>query len=121
MENQHRLIIGYRELAEADIALMNKIKAHGIAAQALHEEVIAHVSAQFKAAQPSYASEMPVDSEDGPFAEMPCLDTPAQIEAKSAEMSRLAQAEFRWLAMAKTSMQIGTMELTRAVAQPTTF
>lgn len=29
MENQHRKIIGYRELTQADIDLMNEIKAKG--------------------------------------------------------------------------------------------
>lgn len=29
MENQHRLITGYRELSEAEIALMNEVKAEG--------------------------------------------------------------------------------------------
>lgn len=30
MENQHRSISGYRELNEAEIALMNQIKAQGV-------------------------------------------------------------------------------------------
>lgn len=29
MENQHRKITGYRELTQAEIDLMNEIKAHG--------------------------------------------------------------------------------------------
>lgn len=29
MENQHRKITGYRELSQAEIDLMNEIKAHG--------------------------------------------------------------------------------------------
>lgn len=35
VENQHRLIAGYRELTPADIALMNEVKSHGIALGAL--------------------------------------------------------------------------------------
>jgi len=31
VENQHRKIAGYRDLTEAEIALMNDIKAHGAA------------------------------------------------------------------------------------------
>lgn len=31
MENQHRLITGYRDLSEDEIALMNEIKEHGVA------------------------------------------------------------------------------------------
>lgn len=30
MENQHRKISGYRELSQAEIDLMNKIKAKGV-------------------------------------------------------------------------------------------
>ena len=30
MENQHRIIKGYRELSEAEIELMNEIKSHGV-------------------------------------------------------------------------------------------
>lgn len=29
MENQHKKITGYRDLSEAEIALMNKLKEHG--------------------------------------------------------------------------------------------
>ena len=30
MDNQHKLIKGYRDLSQAEIDLMNKIKAHGV-------------------------------------------------------------------------------------------
>lgn len=39
MENQHRHIKGYRELSEAEIALMNEIKAQGEQLGALIEKV----------------------------------------------------------------------------------
>lgn len=29
MENQHRQITGYRDLTEAEVALMNRLKEHG--------------------------------------------------------------------------------------------
>jgi hypothetical protein len=45
MENQHRKITGYRELTEADIALMNKIKAQGEATRELIAEVNANTAA----------------------------------------------------------------------------
>lgn len=35
MDNQHRKIAGYRELTEAEIALMNEIKALGVQMEAL--------------------------------------------------------------------------------------
>lgn len=39
MENQHRKITGYRELSQAEIDLMNEIKAKGAELQALVEKV----------------------------------------------------------------------------------
>lgn len=39
MENQHRKIKGYRELSEAEIALMNKIKEAGAALEVLVSEL----------------------------------------------------------------------------------
>lgn len=41
MENQHRKITGYRELSQADIDLMNEIKAAGAELGALIDRVIA--------------------------------------------------------------------------------
>lgn len=35
VDNQHRAITGYRELTEAEIALMNEIKQHGKGLDAL--------------------------------------------------------------------------------------
>jgi len=39
VENQHRKIIGYRELSQAEIDLMNKIKSQGVALNSLLEEL----------------------------------------------------------------------------------
>lgn len=39
MENQHKLIKGYRDLSEEEIALMNKIKLAGEGLGALVEEL----------------------------------------------------------------------------------
>lgn len=118
MDNQHRSIKGYRDLTQAEIDLMNKIKAHGEAAEQLLGDVYRHVSAQHMAARPSYG-EAP---DDNPLVDGPCLDSDEQLEAKSAEMARLKHADpFRWHAMAKSSLQLGVMELVRAVAQPSSF
>lgn len=40
MDNQHRKIAGYRELTEAEIALMNEIKAQGAQLKELHAKVV---------------------------------------------------------------------------------
>lgn len=42
MDNQHRKISGYRELSQAEIDLINKIKLHGKVLGDLVEEVLAH-------------------------------------------------------------------------------
>ncbi|WP_367139644.1 hypothetical protein [Saccharothrix sp. HUAS TT1] len=39
VDNQHRKITGFRDLTEAEIALMNRIKALGEQAAALYHEV----------------------------------------------------------------------------------
>lgn len=39
MDNQHRKISGYRELTQADIDLMNEIKAEGPRLQALIDKI----------------------------------------------------------------------------------
>lgn len=39
MDNQHRKITGYRDLTQAEIDLMNEIKAQGAALQQLIEKV----------------------------------------------------------------------------------
>lgn len=109
MENQHQKITGYRDLTLAEVDLMNKIKAHGEASAALIEEVTAHVTAQHEAARPAGIRDV-------------CTDSEQELARKSAEMSRLYRtAPYQWLTMAKASMQLGTMELVRAVAQPTSF
>jgi len=98
MENQHRKISGYRDLNEAEIALMNKIKAMGPQLHELLEEVTDHIlSQQRRAVNPS-------------------------LDANSSEMRRLEDATpERWTHIAGTHLQQGLMALTRAVAQPTFF
>jgi hypothetical protein len=46
VENQHKKITGYRDLTEADIALMNDIKAHEAATAALTDRVLARLRDQ---------------------------------------------------------------------------
>jgi hypothetical protein len=93
MENQHRSIKGYRELTQAEIDLMNRIKAQGALLEQLVADVRAHIDQQM------------VDSE-GDYDEIARI-----IEANSD----------RWVEIAMTDLQTGLMALTRAVAQPTTF
>lgn len=100
MDNQHTKITGYRDLTQAEIDLMNKIKAHGAATDDLIVEVRKHLSDQNLAA---------VNATLGPAGTL-------------HEQSRISGAEpQRWASIAKTDFQTGLMALVRAVAQPTTF
>jgi hypothetical protein len=95
MDNQHRQIKGYRELSQADIDLMNKVKEQGKTLQALITEI--RITMAMRAEEAAKARD-------------------------SAEIARLHDSDWRrWAAMAQTDFQTGLMKLTRAVAQPETF
>lgn len=97
MDNQHREISGYRELSQAEIDLMNEIKALGPQIAALVEKIEGHVDAQYKAAL----------GEDGePNGDFDRMD---------------AASPYTWVEDGKLSLQKGLMSLTRAVAQPGFF
>lgn len=97
MDNQHRKIVGYRELTQSDIDLMNRIKKAGRDLLELVDEVDKYIVDQYR--QPNNNAENP---------------------ETYAELDRLDMAEpFKWKELAKTDIQIGTMSLVRAVAQPT--
>ena len=96
MDNQHKKIIGYRDLTEAEIALMNKIKTKGHELNELLTEVRAHLQGQYVALNATDTAE--------------------------AERTRLDHAEpHRWLAVARTDFQTGLMAAVRAVAQQGSF
>lgn len=92
MENQHREIKGYRELSQAEIDVMNKVKAHAEATAALIKEVHQLNSVRF--------------------------NTPTPAPAVHAEQNGESN---RWAALAKTQLQQGFMALVRSIALPTTF
>ena len=83
-------------LSQADIDMMNAIKATGPQMEELLAKVAAHVQEQRKAAHAA--------GDQG---------------VENSRMDR-AQPE-RWAAIARTHFQEGLMALTRAVAQPTFF
>lgn len=93
MDNQHRKITGYRELSQAEIDLMNEIKAVGAHLEALCEKVIMGTIGDI--------ANLPA----GTYSEgsCPCCDA------------------FIWAESGKHDLQVGLMKLTRAVAQPTSF
>lgn len=98
MENQHKLIKGFRDLSQGEIDLMNRIKEFGPQLQTLISDLGSHLQHQ----------EGIVDS--------------VETEEGRLERARLDQADpWRWLQTGRTDLQKGLMALTRAVAQPTFF
>lgn len=99
MENQHRKINGYRELTQADIDLMNEIKALGPQIEAVCDKVKAHIAAQRAAA-------------DGTTGEGYDENELLRLKAATPE---------QWEGTGRIAAQTALMYLTRAVAQPTFF
>jgi hypothetical protein len=91
MENQHKKISGYRDLTQAEIDLMNRIKAFGPELQTIIADVMEHLVLQ--------------DGTD---------DTKERERLDAAD-------PYRWLEIGREHLQQGLMALTRAVAQPTFF
>lgn len=108
MDNQHQKIKGYRNLTEGEIALMNKIKEHGLVTEALVTAVRDHIGEQNRAARASNATHP--------------TEGPSYTDAQIAEQQRLDYANpGRWASIAQTDFQTALMALTRAVAQQSTF
>jgi len=99
MDNQHRQITGYRELTQAEVDLMNEIKALGPQLHELCEKVRLHVEQQR-----SYAAHLNAH-ENNP-------DERERLDAANPEL---------WLSWGRDGMKQCLMHLTRAVAQPTSF
>jgi hypothetical protein len=91
MENQHKLIKGFRDLTQTEIDLMNRIKAFGPQLQDLVNDVHQHLYTQY-------------DNGD--------RDECERIKAANP---------IKWLQEGTLDLQKGLMSVTRAVAQPTSF
>ena len=103
MENQHRKITGYRELSQAEIDLMNRIKAKGAELLELQAELVCLLGRK---------------NDDNSKA-VRLADSDELRKSAQAELYRFGAAEpFRWAAIGKTDIQTGIMALVRAVAQP---
>ena len=100
-------IKGYRKLTQAEVDLTNEIKEHGEKTAALIAKVQAHVE---KVNLRITEDEM--QAEEG---------SEAVAKARDERNEFLKAEPFRWIAMARTSLQIGQMELTRAVTRPPNF
>ncbi len=114
MENQHRLIKGYRELIKEEVDLMNRIKEKGQELLALQAELAGRIStdrevklaAARKSVEGAGDQWFKVNEWNGATEE--CI-----------EFRRFHDAEpDRWAAIGKTDLQTGIMALVRAIAQP---
>ncbi len=92
MDNQHKLIAGYRDLTEDEIALMNEVKTKAAEVGTLVEKL---------------RERLPAFKMDG---------KPVQVG-----VSEEAYETDRWMTIGTDHLQQGFMALTRAVARPTTF
>ena len=100
MDNQHKKIKGYRDLSQAEIDLMNEVKAIGPQVQAVIEKVQKHIATQ------RYNCRCD--------ANMQVLDVDEDRRLDAATPERFA-------AMAKTDFQTGLMYLVRAFSQSLSF
>lgn len=102
MDNQHRKIKGYRDLSQAEVDLMNRIKAKGAELLQLQAELVEALQVQQTQKRAAVNAAVGIDA------------VPAD-----QELARFMAAEpFRWAAIGKTDIQTALMALVRAVAQP---
>lgn len=91
-------ITGYRTLTEAEVALINQIKAKGAEIEALCAQVDTHINEQYDKAFTS------------------------EVDVANAELNRLDNTNASgWAGEARINFQKALMFLTRAVAQPSSF
>ena len=91
MDNQHKQIKGYRDLSQEEINLMNKIKALAEQVGELYEEIVEHECALYT----SY------DEYNSKYGSM--------------------DDNLGWAESGKKDLQLGFMQLVRAVAKPQSF
>lgn len=114
-------ITGYRQLSDAEIDLINRLKAKGAELLALHDEVVKFVGDK---ANTLWANEQNAGvlarAKEGKIGEEAehAEAVLAHEQAQNA-FSAIQRAEpFRWAAIGRTDIQTGMMALIRAVAQP---
>ncbi|MFM4814678.1 Acb2/Tad1 domain-containing protein [Aeromonas dhakensis] len=110
MDNQHRKINGFRELDQAEIDLMNEVKAAELMLLSLHDKIAAHLNTQDFADDRVRVATL--NAQGGAFYTCP-EPSPDIVERHKQTEPR------RWLAIAKTDLQTGLMAMTRAISQPT--
>lgn len=114
MDNQHKKIKGYRDLSQADIDLMNRIKAKGAELLALHAELAGRLSTDLEVKRSDAIRSVAGQEFNGsPYTE----HTGATDECIEFRRFQAAEPQ-RWAAVGKTDLQTGLMAMVRAVAQP---
>lgn len=114
MDNQHRKIAGYRELSQAEIDLMNRIKAKGAELLKLQAELTGRLDTDRETKL--NAARRSVDGKE--YNGVPYTEHSGASD-ECQEFRRFMSAEpLRWAAIGKTDIQTGIMALVRAVAQP---
>ena len=110
MENQHRMIAGYRELSAEEIRLMNQIKAQGRELISMCNELEYRLNADLEAKRHAAEKAQATTNFDIIWK---------GASAESFEFRRFSEAQpLRWVAIGKTDIQTGIMALVRAIAQP---
>src|SRR5579872_816172 len=105
MENQHKLIKGYRELSQVEIDLMNEIKAKGEEIGALIERLNESHRVEYEAIE--------FEADPANFNE--------KAAASADEKACAVDEADRWMGIGKEHIQLGIMALVRAIARPTSF
>lgn len=91
MENQHRLIKGYRDLSQKEIDLINRVKDLEKDFLEVQQQIVEHIRSNADLSRPEH--------------------TEKTYQFDVAE-------PMRWAAIGRTDLQTGCMALIRAVAKP---
>ena len=114
MDNQHRKIVGYRELSKEEVDLMNRIKTKGAELLALQSELAGRLDTDAEVKRDAARRSI-----DGKEWEGQPDNAYTGASYESHEFRRFIAAEpQRWADIGKTDIQTGIMALVRAVAQP---
>ena len=97
MDNQHKLIKGYRDLTQQEIDLINRVKAIAEEVSKVTEEVIHQKRADYEFMIDAYNDE------------------------EQLEMCEEYCELLEWAEDGKRDLQVGFMKLVRSIAAPTTF
>ena len=108
MDNQHKIIKGYRDLSQAELDMINDVESKGVELAALIEKLRQSVNAEFQTA-------FVIQGEArGDEARAKADEQYRRVMASTAEANR-------WIQIGQDHLQQGLMALTRAVARPENF